>query len=178
MTDKWRDLKTGPDSPRVVNAVIENPRRSKNKYEYDVDKGEIVLDRVLHTAVHYPGDYGFLPRTYDEDGDPTDILVLVTNPTFPGCIMEARPLGLLQMLDTGQRDDKILGVPLNDPRYEGYRDIDDVPTHILEEISHMFEVYKALEGEKVVETQGWSGRETAKEAIVEAQKSYTEKFDR
>ncbi|MBS3766332.1 inorganic diphosphatase [Candidatus Bipolaricaulota bacterium] len=176
MTDKWRDMETGPDSPRVVNAVIENPRRSKNKYEYDVDKGEIVLDRVLHTAVHYPGDYGFLPRTYDEDGDPTDILVLVTNPTFPGCIMEARPLGILKMLDTGQRDDKILGVPLNDPRYEGYRDIDDVPAHILEEISHMFEVYKALEGEKVVETQGWSGREAAKEAIVEAEKSYMKKF--
>ncbi|MBS3825029.1 inorganic diphosphatase [Candidatus Bipolaricaulota bacterium] len=176
MADKWRDIKTGPDSPRVVNAVIENPRRSKNKYEYDVDKGEIVLDRVLHTAVHYPGDYGFLPRTYDEDGDPTDILVLVTNPTFPGCIMETRPLGILEMLDTGQRDDKILAVPLNDPRYEGYKDIDDVPDHILEEIAHMFEVYKALEGEKVVETLGWSGREVAKKAIVHAQESYKEKF--
>lgn len=130
---------------------------------------------MLHTAVHYPGDYGFLPRTFDEDGDPTDILVLVTNPTFPGCIMEARPLGILEMLDTGQRDDKILAVPLHDPRYEGYKDIDDVPDHILEEIAQ-FEVYKALEGEKVVETLGWSGREEGKKTIVKAQKSYQEKF--
>src|SRR6056297_2327000 len=176
MKDKWRDLETGPDSPRIVHAVIENPRRSENKYEYDIEKGEIVLDRVLHTAVHYPGDYGFVPRTYDEDGDPADILVLVTNPNFPGCIMEARPIGILGMLDTGERDDKILAVPLNDPRYEGYKDIDYVPDHILDEISHMFEVYKELEGGKEVETLGWSGREEAKRSTEKAQRLYESKF--
>ena len=177
MKDKWRDLETGPDSPRIVNAVIENPRRTENKYEYDVEKGEIVLDRVLHTAVHYPGDYGFLPRTFDEDGDPTDILVLVTNPTFPGCIMEARPIGILEMLDAGKRDDKILAVPLKDPRYQGYKDIDDVPDHNLDEISHMFEVYKEFEkGEKAVETLGCYGKVEAKRSIMEGQETYREKF--
>mgnify|MGYP006289982925 CR=1 FL=1 len=132
---------------------------------------------MLHTAVHYPGDYGFLPRTYDEDGDPTDILVLVTNPTFPGCIMEARPIGILEMLDAGKRDDKILAVPLMDPRYQGYKDINDVPDHILDEIAHMFEVYKELErGEKVVETLGWYGKEEAKQSILKANKTYRKKF--
>ena len=91
--------------------MIENPRRTENKYEYDVEKGEIVLDRVLHMAVHYPGDYGFLPWTFDEDGDPTDILVLVTNPAFLGCIMKARTIGTLEMLDAGKGNDKILAVP-------------------------------------------------------------------
>ena len=173
--DKWRDLVSGPDVPRIVYAVIENPQRTENKYEYDVDKQSIVLDRVLHTAVHYPGDYGFIPRTYDEDEDPLDIMVLVTNPTFPGCILAARPIGLLKMFDTGQRDDKILAVPLNDPRYEEYKDIDDVPAHVLDEISHMFEVYKGLEGGKQVETQGWSGREAAKKSILNAMELYEEK---
>ncbi|MBS3813447.1 MAG: inorganic diphosphatase [Candidatus Bipolaricaulota bacterium] len=176
MTDKWRDLETGPDAPRIIHAVIENPKRNENKYEYDVDIGELVLDRVLHTAVHYPGDYGFVPRTYDEDGDPADVLVLVTNPTFPGCIMKVRPIGIMGMLDTGKRDDKILAVPLNDPRYQGYKDIDDVPDHILDEISHMFQVYKELEGDKEVETLGWSGREEAKRSIIHAQQLYEEMF--
>lgn len=174
--DKWRELETGPDVPRIVYAVIENPQRTENKYEYDVEKRAIVLDRVLHTAVHYPGDYGFIPQTFDEDEDPLDIMVLVTNLTFPGCIMAARPIGLLKMFDTGQRDDKILAVPLRDPRYEEYLDLDDVPSHILDEISHMFEVYKGLEGGKKVKTAGWTGREAAKQSIMESKQLYKRKF--
>ncbi|MFW6421853.1 MAG: inorganic diphosphatase, partial [Candidatus Bipolaricaulota bacterium] len=103
------------------------------------------------------------------------ILVLVTNPTFPGCILEARPIAILEMLDTGQRDDKIVAVPVKDPRYQGYRDIDDVPGHILDEIAHMFEVYKELEGDKEVETLGWSGRETAKDSILQACQAFKRK---
>jgi inorganic pyrophosphatase len=115
--DFLRDLERGPKGPEAVYAVIESPKGTENKYEYDVEKKTTVLDRVLYSAVHFPGDYGFLPRTLDEDGDPLDILVLVSNSTFPGCVMTARPVGLLQMLDGDKRDDKILAVPIGDPRY-------------------------------------------------------------
>jgi inorganic pyrophosphatase len=169
--DLLRDLETGPDPLNVVYAVIESPKGTENKYEYDVKKKAIVLDRVLYSAVHFPGDYGFLPRTLDEDGDPLDILVLVTSPTFPGCIMPARPLGLLRMVDGTKRDDKILAVPIGDPRYAEYYDLDNLPEHILKEIAYLFETYKVLEG-KHVEVQGWDGSEAAKKIIAQCQELY------
>ena len=169
--DFLRDLETGPDPPNVVYAVIESPKGTENKYEYDVKKKAIVLDRVLYSAVHFPGDYGFIPRTLDEDGDPLDILVLVTSPTFPGCIMSARPLGLLRMLDGKKRDDKILAVPIGDPRYAEYRDLGNLPEHILKEIAYLFETYKFLEG-KQVEILGWDNSEAAKKIIVHCQELY------
>jgi inorganic pyrophosphatase len=172
--DYWRELETGPSSPDTVFAVVESPKGSENKYEYDVGKKAIVLDRVLYAAVHYPGDYGFLPRTLDEDGDPLDILVLVTTPTFPGCIMKARPVGMLQMLDGEKRDDKILAVPTEDPRYTEYKDLDDLPEHILKEIAYLFETYKVLEG-KSVKILGWEGAKAAKSIIVQCQKLYAER---
>ncbi|MGA8858174.1 MAG: inorganic diphosphatase [Candidatus Bathyarchaeia archaeon] len=169
--DFLRDLETGPNPPEVVYAVIESPKGTENKYEYDVKKKAIVLDRVLFSAVHFPGDYGFLPRTLDEDGDPLDILVLVTNPTFPGCIMSARPLGLLRMLDGNKKDDKILAVPTGDPRYAEYHDLDSLPEHILKEIAYLFETYKVLEG-KQVKVLGWENSEAARKVIEHCQELY------
>jgi inorganic pyrophosphatase len=169
--DLLRDLATGPDPPEVVYVVVESPKGTENKYEYDVEKGAIVLDRVLYSAVHFPGDYGFLPRTLDQDGDPLDILVLVTNPTFPGCIMMARPVGLLRMLDGDKRDDKILAVPTGDPRYAEYHDLTDVPEHNLKEIAYLFETYKVLEGKKV-RIIGWENAATAKRVIQECQELF------
>lgn len=171
MVDYWRDLESGPSPPDVVYAVIESPKGTENKYEYDVKKKAIVLDRVLYSAVHFPGDYGFIPRTLDEDGDPLDVLVLVTNPTFPGCIMTARPVGLLRMLDGDRRDDKVLAVPTGDPRYSEYRDLDDLPEHILKEIAYLFETYKVLEA-KTVKVIGWENAESAKAVIKHCQTLY------
>ncbi len=169
--DYWRELDTGPKPPETVYAVIESPKGTENKYEYDVKKKAIVLDRVLYSAVHFPGDYGFLPRTLDEDGDPLDILVLVTTPTFPGCIMTARPVGLLRMLDGSKRDDKVLAVPNSDPRYSEYHDLRDLPEHILKEIAYLFETYKVLEG-KQVKILGWERAKAAKNIIVQCQTLY------
>jgi inorganic pyrophosphatase len=169
--DYWRDLETGPQPPEIVYAVVESPKGTENKYEYDVKKKAIVLDRVLYSAVHFPGDYGFIPRTTDDDGDPLDVLVLVTNPTFPGCIMVVRPIGLLRMLDAGKRDDKILAVPTGDPRYEEYHDLGDVPQHILKEIAYLFETYKVLEG-RSVKILGWDASKAAKEIITSCQALY------
>jgi inorganic pyrophosphatase len=169
--DFLRDLETGPASPDVVCAVIESPKGTENKYEYDVKKTVIVLDRVLYSAVHFPGDYGFLPRTLDEDGDPLDILDLVTAPTFPRCVMKARPVGLLRMLDGDKSDDKILAVPTSDPRYGGYKHLEDLPEHILKEIAYLFETYKVLEG-KHVQVLGWDKSEAAKKVIKHCQELY------
>lgn len=171
MVDFWRDLETGPRPPEEVYAVVESPKGTENKYEYDVKKKAIVLDRVLYSAVHFPGDYGFIPRTLDEDGDPLDILVLVSTPTFPGCIMRARPIGLLKMLDRDKRDDKILAVPADDPRYAEHRDLNSASLHILKEIAYLFETYKVLEG-KQVSILGWEGAEAAKTVITECQAHY------
>jgi inorganic pyrophosphatase len=172
--DYWRDLETGPKPPEIVYAVTESPKGTENKYEYDVEKKAIVLDRVLYSAVHFPGDYGFIPRTLDEDGDPLDILVLVTNPTFPGCIVSARPVGLLRMLDGKRRDDKVLAVPKGDPRYADYDDLDDLPDHILKEIAYLFETYKVLEG-KTVKILGWHKRRGAMAVIEQCQELYRKK---
>jgi inorganic pyrophosphatase len=171
MVDYWRDLETGPRPPEEVYAVIESPKGTENKYEYDVRRKAIVLDRVLYSAVHFPGDYGFIPRTLDEDGDPLDILVLVSTATFPGCIMRARPIGLLKMLDGDKRDDKILAVPADDPRYAEYRDLNSAALHILKEIAYLFETYKVLEG-KQVRILGWEGAEAAKTVITDCQAHY------
>jgi len=171
MIDYWRDLETGSNPPDLIYAVIETAKGKENKYEYDARKKAIMLDRVLYSAMHYPGDYGFIPRTLDEDGDPLDILVLVSSPTFPGCIMTVRPVGLLKMLDGGKEDDKILAVPENDPRYKSYHDIASLPQHILQEIAYMFETYKVLEG-KVTKVLGWSDVEAAKRTIVRCQQTY------
>jgi inorganic pyrophosphatase len=155
MIHPWHDLEPGPHPPEQVNIVVEIPRGSRNKYELDKDSGLMRLDRVLYSAVHYPGDYGFIPQTLAEDNDPCDGLVLVKEPTFSGCLIEVRPLGMLQMTDHGEADNKILCVPIRDPNQEEYFDIADLPGHFLKEIEHFFQIYKDLEG-KEVKVLGWA----------------------
>jgi inorganic pyrophosphatase len=165
------DLEPGPAPPERVHAYVEIPRGERNKYEIDKDTGVLRYDRLLHSAVHYPGDYGFIPRTLAEDGDALDVLVLITSPTVPGCLIEVRPVGMFEMRDEKGRDVKVLAVPLADPHMAGYHELEDVPPHTLREIDHFFTVYKELEG-KETETGGWFGRDVALQAIRDAIRSY------
>ena len=171
----WRDIPTGPDVPRVLTAVVEIPRYERNKYELDKTLGVFRLDRVLHSAVHYPGDYGFFPRTLAEDDDPLDVLVVMTKPVFPGCLVPVRPVGLFKMVDRGQPDDKVLAVPLNDPYTAEITDIHDLPPHLLKEIEHFFQIYKDLEGTRV-QSLGWEGIESAHRVINESVVRYSEAY--
>ena len=134
--------------------IVEIPKGSRNKYEVDHRTGEIFLDRMLFTATRYPADYGFIPDTLAEDGDPLDALALVTEPTFPGCRIRIRPVGVFLMEDQGNADHKILGVPVGDPLWTAAHDLGDVPVHLLRELEHFFAVYKALEDKKTA-THGW-----------------------
>ncbi|MCP4165783.1 MAG: inorganic diphosphatase [Chloroflexi bacterium] len=176
MQNLWRDLRTGPDAPDVVYAIVEIPKGSRNKYEYNKEHGVLKLDRVLYSSVSYPGDYGLMPQTFWEDGDPFDILVMVNQPTFPGCIIEARPIGVFSMEDRGESDDKILAVPRGDPIFRDYRDLGDVPKHFLSEVAHFFSVYKDLEEGGRVTIGGWQGADVAKQAIRQAMQAYQERF--
>ena len=160
-------LPPGPDPPHIVNAIIEISRGGHHKYEYDPVLGLFKLDRVLYSAVHYPAAYGFIPGTHAEDGDPVDILVITGEPTFTGCLIEARPVGLLRMRDEMSDDEKILSVPVADPRHNEIEDIAQVRSHFLREVEHFFHIYKELEGKRV-ETLGWEGREAAISVIQKA----------
>ena len=151
-----KDLSPGENAPDVVNAVIEVPSGSSNKYEYDPELGIFRLDRVLYSPMHYPGDYGFVPGTLADDGDPVDILVLITRATFPGAVLRARPLGFLEMSDEKGRDQKLLAVPVDDPRYDSNRHLDTISRHRLREIEHFFTIYKELEG-KHTHVDQWHG---------------------
>jgi inorganic pyrophosphatase len=175
MINAWRDIPPGSHPPELVTAVIEIPRGSRNKYELDKETGMMKLDRVLYSAVHYPGDYGFIPRTLFEDGDPIDILVRMNEPTFSGCLVEVRPIGVLKMLDKGEPDDKILSVPVNDPFHSEYFDIADIPQHFLKEIEHFFHIYKDLEGKRV-QILGWEKSDVAMKVIMESIERYDNTF--
>lgn len=150
------DLAKIPAQPKpgLINVLIEIPAGSKNKYEFDKDLGAFALDRVLYASVQYPFDYGFIPNTLADDGDPLDGLVMIDQPTFPGCVIPARPIGMLEMIDGGDRDEKILCVPADDPRYAQVTSLDDVAPHRLDEIAEFFRTYKNLE-KKVTEILGW-----------------------
>ncbi|MHA1302406.1 MAG: inorganic diphosphatase [Candidatus Heimdallarchaeaceae archaeon] len=171
----WEELETGPNPPEEVYVIIENPKNNKNKYEYKKD-GVLVLDRVLHSSVHFPGDYGLIPRTYFEDGDPLDILVLITEPTFPGCVLAARPIGILKMRDEKGRDDKILAVASGDPFYHDVYTLKDIYAHSLEEIAEFFRTYKGLEHGKKTEVLGWGSKEEAFETITKSMQFYEKLF--
>ena len=175
MINPWHDLPAGIHPPELVTALIEIPSGSRNKYELDKQSGLIRLDRVLYSSMHYPGDYGFIPRTLHEDGDPLDILVRINEPTFPGCQIDCRPLGVLKMLDRGEPDDKIIAVPSNDPYYHEYFDIADLSQHYLREVEHFFHIYKDLEGRRV-EIVGWEKSEVAAHVITESIARYQERF--
>ncbi|HZS24595.1 MAG TPA: inorganic diphosphatase [Gaiellaceae bacterium] len=149
---------------------VEIPSGSRNKYEYDDELGGIVLDRRLFTAMAYPADYGYVEGTLAEDGDPLDALVLVADPTFPGCRIRVRPIGVFHMSDEKGPDEKVLCVPLGDPSFDRIADIADVQTELRDEIEHFFQRYKDLEPTKRTETEGWGSRAEA-EAIIEAARS-------
>jgi inorganic pyrophosphatase len=172
----WSELPPGPDWPQVVYVVVEIPKKSRNKYEYDEAGGFLRLDRRLFSSLHYPGDYGMIPQTLAADGDPLDVLVMVDEPTFSGCVIEARPLGVFHLIDKGQADDKILAVPEHDPLFNEYRALEDVPPHFLEEMAHFFNVYKDLESAEVLGT-GWDGLEVAHTEIERAVARYRQHIE-
>lgn len=174
MTQCLYDLDPGPESPELVRTIIEIPKDSVNKIEYDGQLGLFRLDRSLYSPVHYPGDYGFIPGTLAEDHDPLDVLVLVSAPSFTGCMIEVRPIGVLKMVDRDEQDQKIIGVPCRNPRYDQIHTMDQVFAHTKRELEHFFLIYKELEG-KVTATQGWGGPSDARRCIVEARERYLEK---
>lgn len=151
----------------TIQVMIEIPKGSRNKYEYDKDRKVIKFDRMLFSAVHYPSDYGFIPETLALDGDPLDALVLVSEPTFPGCMIEVKPIGLFKMRDEKGPDEKILCVPISDPLWNHIHTLEKVPPHLLKEIEHFFKVYKDLEKKKTG-IFGWRDRESAIKIIQDA----------
>ncbi len=155
----------------VVTMFVEVPKGSRNKYERDEATGHIVLDRTLFTATHYPADYGFIEDTHAEDGDPLDALALVSEPTFPGCRIHIRPIGLFLMEDQGQPDHKVLGVPLGEPLWQEVHSLDDLPRHIIREMEHFFMVYKDLESKKTA-SLGWRGLDEATQVIRQAREAF------
>lgn len=175
MLNLWRELRPGPNIPEVVYTIVEIPKGSRNKYEYNKENGVIKLDRVLYSSLYYPGDYGLIPRTFYDDGDPLDILVMVNEATFPGCVIEARPIGLFRMLDRGVSDDKVLAVPSRDPIFQDYHDITDIPKHFLAEVAHFFEVYKDLEGMRT-KPIGWEDAAAAKAEVMRSVDLYQDRF--
>lgn len=157
-------------------AVIEISKGSRCKYELDKDTGLLILDRILYTSTHYPANYGFIPLTYADDFDPLDVLVLCSEPMHPMTTVRCYPIGIISMIDAGRRDEKIIAIPFNDPTYNSYKDISQIPSHIFQEMSHFFKVYKELEGKEtaIKEVQG---AEEAKFIIQNAINSYKELFE-
>jgi inorganic pyrophosphatase len=158
---------SGTEPETAVPVVVEIPKGSRNKYEFDHDTGRIRLDRTLFSPVHYPTDYGFVPGTLAEDGDPLDAMVLLSEPTFPGCLIETRVVGMLDMADDAGRDQKLLVVPLTDPQWNHIFASDQVAPHLLREIEHFFTVYKQLE-DKTVEVFGWRDAATGRQVLDQA----------
>ena len=163
-----------PGTKEKMNVIIEIPKNSMNKYEIDKETGLIALDRVLHTAQSYPFDYGFVPQTLWDDGDALDVIVLTTQPLMPGILVHARPIGVLPMVDGGERDEKVLAVPANDPRFNDIQDLSDVNKHTLKEISHFFLTYKQLQNKEVT-LSDWEGKEAAQAAFERGCKMYIDK---
>jgi inorganic pyrophosphatase len=171
----WHDVDLGPDITHDFRCVIEIPKGSKVKYELDKQTGLLWLDRVLHSAVHYPANYGFLPRTYCDDGDPLDVLVLGQEPVVPLCILRARAIGVLTMSDDRGQDDKIIAVHVDDPEYAHYRDVAELPPHRLKEIQRFFLDYKVLEN-KMVDVDRIQGRAAAEQVIRDAVQLYRDRI--
>ncbi len=176
MVNLWRDIPTGDDPPEVINAVIEVISHSRDKYEYNWEWEAFVLDRVLHSSVVFPVEYGFIPQTWYDDNDPLDAMILSYEPLEVGCIIKVRPVGALILEDEEGEDPKILSVPIRDPRFDGYKDLADVHPHLLKEIREFFETYKRLELRKFVRFIGWKEAEEAKKTINYAMNLYKEKF--
>ncbi|MCC6900091.1 MAG: inorganic diphosphatase [Polyangiaceae bacterium] len=179
MIHVWHELPSRPPSPPdAVNALIEIPRGSKVKYELDKPTGLLRVDRVLHSSVHYPANYGFIPRTYCGDGDPLDILVLCSESVEAMCIMVARPIGMVRMVDDGKADDKIIAVHVHDPAFNEYREIEQLPRHLAREIQRFFLDYKSLETKKDIIAEEAVGRGEAERVIEEAVELYRKEESR
>lgn len=178
MAHPWHDLPNNPDTAHeAFNAVIEIPKGSKVKYELDKPSGMLRVDRILYSSVIYPANYGFLPRTYCDDGDPLDVLVLGNEPVIPLTIMRARAIGVMRMVDHGQADDKIIAVHVNDPAFLTYTDVSQLPSHMFREIQRFFMDYKALENKNVV-VEDIVGVETAMEVLLESFRLYRQEENR
>ena len=175
MSNIWHDIDPKRITPENFIAVVEISKGSKKKYELDKATGLIILDRVLYTSTHYPANYGFIPRTFGDDGDPLDVLVLCSEALDPLTLVQCYPIGYISMLDGGKNDEKIIAIPFSDPTYNSYQDITELPAHIFDEMTHFFTVYKALEGKDTV-AGDVNGAEAAKKVIRDAIDNYVESF--
>lgn len=175
MGNIWHDINPKRISPTDFVCVVEISKGSKKKYELDKETGYIILDRILHTSTHYPANYGFIPRTYGDDRDPLDVLILCSEPIEPMTLVRCYPIGVISMLDSGRHDEKIIAIPYSDPTYNSYTNISELPAHIFDEMSHFFSVYKALEG-KETDVNETSGPEEAIRIIQEAIDSYIKNY--
>ena len=158
-------------SKDIMNVIIEIPKFSKNKYEIDKATGMIALDRVMHTAQDYPFDYGFVPQTLFDDGDALDVVLMTTYPLAPGILVKARPIAIMEMTDGGDRDDKIVAVPVDDPRFDGVKDLEDINPHFIKEMTHFFETYKKVQNKEVTVGK-WSGKGKAQSAFEKSRDLY------
>jgi inorganic pyrophosphatase len=173
----WHDIPLGDDSPEEINVIIEIPKGSHNKYEVDKETGLIKLDRANYSDAAYPFDYGFAPKTLWEDGDPLDVIVLATWPLNPGILVAVRPVAVMDMIDSGDSDAKIIAVPVEDKRWEDVADLADLNKHMLKEFQHFFETYKALKGKPApVEIRGIKGKKEALAAIKKSVELYGNKY--
>lgn len=175
MNNIWHDVSPERIKPDDFLCVIEIPKGSRKKYELDKETGYIILDRVLYTATHYPANYGFIPRTYGDDNDPLDVLLICAEDLEPLTLVRAYPIGVISMVDNGSRDEKIIAIPYNDPNYNMYKSINELPPHIFDEMRHFFTVYKNLE-EKETAVEEVADADTAVKVIGEAIQKYNEIF--
>lgn len=175
MGNIWHDINPKRIAPEDFIAVIEIPKGSKRKYELDKETGLIILDRILYTSTHYPANYGFIPRSLGDDGDPLDVLLLCSEPLEPLTLCRAYPIGVISMIDNGRNDEKIIAIPFNDPNYNIYTNIDQLPKHIFDEMRHFFSVYKTLENKETAVNEV-SERSVAIKVISEAIDNYIENY--
>lgn len=175
MSNIWHDISPKRINPDDFVCVIEISKGSKKKYELDKETGYIMLDRILYTSTHYPANYGFIPRTYGDDQDPLDVLLLCSESLEPMSLVRAYPIGVISMIDNGRNDEKIIAIPFSDPTYNQYDSIDQIPSHIFEEMRHFFKVYKNLEGKETAVNEV-AGRDAAVKIIADAIDSYVENF--
>ena len=171
----WHDISPKRISPEDFVCVVEIPKGSKKKYELDKETGLIILDRILYTSTHYPANYGFIPRSRGDDGDPLDVLLLCSEPLEPLTLCRAYPIGVISMIDNGRNDEKIIAIPFNDPNYNIYTNIDQLPKHIFDEMRHFFSVYKTLENKETAVNEV-SERSVAVKVISEAIDNYIENY--
>ena len=175
MSNIWHDISPKRITAEDFIAVIEIPKGSKNKYELDKETGRMILDRILYTSTHYPANYGLIPRTYGDDNDPLDVVVICSESIDAGTLVRCYPIGVIKMKDNGKLDEKIISIPFNDPNYNMFKDISQLPTHLFDEMRHFFSVYKTLEGKETVVDEVQS-RDKAIEVINRSIENYIDKF--